>query len=63
VVALDRTDGRHFDAGRVALQADGKFVVAGSIAIPDPGRTPHFAVIRIVVDPDDALFADGFDGA
>jgi hypothetical protein len=45
------------------LQADGKFVVAGSIAIPDPGRTPHFAVIRIVVDPDDALFADGFDGA
>lgn len=62
VVTLDLTDGRHFDADRVALQSDGKFVVAGSIAIPDPVRTPHFAVIRIVIDPEDALFADGFDG-
>lgn len=57
VIAPD--DGRAFNAWRVAWQADGKLVVAGSRANSDTDPTVHFAVMRIVVD--EFVFADGFD--
>jgi uncharacterized delta-60 repeat protein len=61
VVTVGVPDGRPFSAGRVALQSDGKLVVAGSLPAPGPDTTPHFAVMRIIVD--EFLFADGFDGS
>jgi hypothetical protein len=60
-VIIDIGDGRHFSAGRVVLQPDGKLVVAGSLPNPGPDTTPHFAVMRILADHE-TVFADGFDG-
>jgi len=59
-ITVPGADGRPFSAGRVVLQPDGKLVVAGSLPNPGPDTTPHFAVMRIIVD--EFLFADGFDG-
>ncbi|MFO1505807.1 MAG: hypothetical protein U1F23_01800 [Lysobacterales bacterium] len=62
IVTLDLADGRHFYATRAAVQPDGKIVVAGAVQNPAPDATLHFAAMRVVLDPDNALFADGFDG-
>lgn len=59
VATIGLSDGRPFDAGRALLQADGKLVVAGSVPALEPDTTPHFAVLRIVVE--DGVFADGFE--
>lgn len=61
-VVIDLPDGRHFSAGRVALQADGKLVVAGSLPNAEPDAAPHFAAMRILADFD-TVFRDGFDEA
>lgn len=63
IVTLDLADGRHFHATRAAVQPDGKIVVAGAVPNPAPDTALHFAAMRIVLDPDNRLFADGFDGA
>jgi uncharacterized delta-60 repeat protein len=60
VAIVDVADGRHFAAGHVALQADGKLVVAGSLPASPSDPTPHFAAIRILVDRD-VVFRDGFE--
>ena len=60
VALFDVADGRHFSAGRVALQADGRLVVAGSLPNSIEDQTPHFAAVRILVDHE-LMFADGFE--
>jgi uncharacterized delta-60 repeat protein len=60
VSVVDVADGRHFSAGRVALQPDGKLVVAGSLPASPGDVTPHFAAIRIVVEGD-LVFRNGFE--
>ncbi len=50
VMVIAPDDGRAFNAWRVALQADGKLVVAGSRANSSTDSTLHFAVMRIIVD-------------
>lgn len=59
-LAIDSSDGRHFNAGRAVLQPGGTLVVAGSLPNTAADITPHFALMRIVVD--ESVFADGFDG-
>jgi uncharacterized delta-60 repeat protein len=60
IALFDVADGRHFSAGRVALQADGRLVVAGSLPNSIEDQTPHFAAMRIFVDHE-LMFADGFE--
>jgi uncharacterized delta-60 repeat protein len=59
-IAVDMPDGRHFSAVRVALQPDGKLVVAGSLPNAGADATAHFSVMRILADFD-AVFRDGFE--
>ncbi len=61
IVVVEGPDGRPFNAGRFALQPDGKLIVAGGLPNIGPDVTPHFAIMRILIDHD-AVFADGFDG-
>jgi uncharacterized delta-60 repeat protein len=60
IALVDVADGRHFAAGRVALQPDGRLVVAGSLPASSLDPTPHFAAMRILVDHD-VVFRDGFE--
>jgi hypothetical protein len=60
ITVVDVADGRHFSAGRVVLQPDGKLVVAGSLPASTSDPTPHFAAMRIVVDQE-LVFRDGFE--
>jgi len=62
LVVIDANDGRHFTAGRAAMQDDGKLVIAGHLANSLDDSTPHFAILRILADFD-TLFVNGFDGA
>ncbi len=59
VVTVVPDPNRAFSAHRVALQSDGKLVVAGSFPNSASDNTPHFAVVRILADYD-TLFASGF---
>jgi uncharacterized delta-60 repeat protein len=60
VVTIVPDPNRVFSAHRVALQSDGKLVVAGSFPNSASDNTSHFAVLRILADYD-TLFVSGFE--
>jgi len=62
IVTIAPDSGRPFAAHRVALQVDGKLVVAGSFPASALDNTPHFAIVRLLSDCD-SLFASGFEVA